>query len=131
MIETVELQADKVFEGLDISVNNLTFAIANGTYDGIPLSSISFDLVSDSIFSVQNDLYIVRNGDVYEYYLDVTYIDDVNIAVYEGEYPLMHTYIAVLVKPDGNVEGQITRLIPRMKSEDIGYEEDKAEPHKE
>lgn len=127
MIEKVEINNIKFMTGLEMSQDGMTITIAAGTFDGQQLDEVSLTLTSDENNPLIHDLYIVKNGEHYEYAYIITHLAPNNLAFYEGEGQLMHTLLSVTVQPDGSYDGKFVYVNelkeePR-KNDDVIYDD--------
>ncbi|MBM7585855.1 hypothetical protein JOC86_002397 [Bacillus pakistanensis] len=120
MLEVKRIENRRFMEGLTLQESPSLFTIGAGSIDGQDMQEVSFELISDTEVEVSHDLYIVESGVGYEYRLQVTYLDGVNMAIYEGEEKIFHRFLSVKTSPDGSYSGDIV-YIDELTKEETGY----------
>jgi hypothetical protein len=105
--------------GLTLKESTSLFELDEGVLDGSLFPKTSFELVYYSELEVSHDLFIVETNDSYEYRLLITYLDGINLPVYEGEERLFHRFMTVVTKPDGTYSGDIVYIDEKKKGDEI------------
>ncbi|MGM0863368.1 MAG: hypothetical protein ACQEWF_01670 [Bacillota bacterium] len=119
MLEEIRIKNRRFMEGLTLRESPSLFEISEGILDGKSIPTGSFELVYDNEVEVSHDLFIVEVNDSYEYRLQITYLDGVNMAIYEGEEKLFHRFLTATTSPDGSYSGDIVYIDEFSKEEPL------------
>ncbi|MCP3741469.1 hypothetical protein [Rossellomorea sp. BNER] len=110
MIEIKRITGRRFMGGFDLEHSSSSIRIGEGSLDSCTLPQVVFELVYDPQVKIVYDLYIVESSEGYEYHLQATYLDGVNLAFYEGDKRLFHRFLSVTTHPDGSYAGDIVYI---------------------
>lgn len=117
MIERKTIQNRRFMTGFDLEYTNVAVSIGEGTLDSFALPAVEFDLYYDAQMQVVHDLYLVEDGEGYDYRLLVTYLGGDTLAFYDQDGNLFHRLMTVHTKPDGSYSGDFVYIEPRIIEE--------------
>lgn len=114
MIERKEITNRRFMTDFELEHSSAAVKVGEGTLDSFSLPSVEFDLYYDSTMPVLHDLYIVEDGEGYDYRLLVTYLGGDILAFYDQDGKLFHRLMTVKTMPDGSYTGDFVYIEPRV-----------------
>ncbi|USK40177.1 hypothetical protein LIS77_06680 [Cytobacillus firmus] len=110
MIERKEITNRRFMTGFELEYTNEAVTIGEGSLDSFVLPAVEFELYYDTEMPVLHDLYIVEDGEGYDYRLLVTYLGGDTLAFYDQVGKLFHRLMTIKTMPDGFYGGDFVYI---------------------